>query len=300
MPPKVCQKRPGFAFAMVLLVLWLCSAPAAALEVPAITGRVNDYAHMLNPATIHQLDAALADLEASDGTQIVVATIDSLDGDNLEDFSIRMAEQWGIGQKGNDNGAILLVVKKERKIRIEVGYGLEGRLTDLMAGRIIRDVITPQFKMGRFDQGVANGVVAMIQTVRGEFKAPGSKSSTRSSDHRSPNLLGFLALIFLVNMVGRLKRGLGIAAGGILAPIAGAMFFNSGWMIVLGLIPVGMLVGLIASLFGGPLSFGRTITRSQGGFWGGGMGGGGFSGGGFGGFSGGGGGFGGGGASGGW
>ena len=146
-----------------------------ALEVPPLEGRVNDYAHMLSPQTRAQLDSYLADLERTDGTQIVVLTVPSLQGDSMEDFSIHVAEKWGIGQKKNDNGAILLIAKNDRKIRIEVGYGLEGRLTDLMSGRIIRNVIAPQFKMGRFDQGVVDGVAAMVATVKGEYKATGTR-----------------------------------------------------------------------------------------------------------------------------
>ena len=293
--------KPGrIAVVLATVVLCLAAMPASALDVPALKGRVNDYAHMLNPSTAGQLESVLADLERTDSTQIVVATIETLDGDSLEDFSIRLAEQWQIGQQGTDNGAILLVVKKERKIRIETGYGLEGKLTDLMSGRIIHNVIAPQFKMGNFDQGIVNGVGAMIQTVRGEYQSTGQPTTgTRRSKKGSPGMVGLIAFLFLINMVGRLKRGLGVAAGGVLAPIAGALFFGPSLLFLLALIPIGMVGGLIISLFGGPLSFGHGVSRSHGGFFGGG-GKGGFSGGGFGGFSGGGGGFGGGGASGGW
>jgi uncharacterized protein len=289
----------GWAAAFVFVCLVV--PPAAALEPPPLKARVNDYAHMLSAGTVRQLEAVLADLERTDSTQIVVLTIDSLNGDDLESFSIRLAEQWKIGQAGSDNGAILLVAKRERKIRIEVGYGLEGKLTDLMAGRIIRNVIAPQFKAGRFDQGIVDGVAAMIGVVKGEYTtAAPSRPAVRVRNHTSPGLIGLLVLLFLINALGRVRRGLGMAAGGILAPIAGALFFNPGWMIVLGLIPVGIVGGLIIGLLGGPLSFAHMASRSRGGFWGGGGTGGGFTSGGFGGFSGGGGGFGGGGASGGW
>ena len=99
-------------------------------------------------------------------------TVPSLAGDSLEDFSMRVAERWKIGRKGFDNGVILVVARDDRKVRIEVGYGLEGRLTDLTAGRIIRDRIVPEFRAGRFDQGVLNGVTAIAEVVRGEFQAP--------------------------------------------------------------------------------------------------------------------------------
>ncbi len=288
----------------VLLTLGLTTLPVWALEVPQLKGRVNDYARMLSAHTQRQLEAALADLERTDSTQVVVLTIPSLGGDAMEDFSIRVAEQWGLGQKGNDNGAILLIAKGDRKIRIEVGYGLEGKLTDLMAGRIIRNVITPQFKMGRFDQGVANGVGAIIGVVKGEFKSTGTMPRTRGRrGSASPGLIGLVVLLFFMNVLGRVNRFVGAAGGGLLAPIGGALFFNLGLMGILALIPLGIVGGLLMGVMGPPLTFGHLAThRHRSSYWGGGgFSSGGFGGGGgFGGFSGGGGGFGGGGASGGW
>jgi uncharacterized protein len=245
----------------------------------------------------------LGELERSDSTQIVVLTIKSLEGDSLEDFSMRVAEKWKIGQKGNDNGAILIVSKNDRKIRIEVGYGLEGSLTDLTSGRIIRNVIVPYFKRGDFDAGVSNGVQAMIQAVRGEFKGDVKPAQSKRRRSSGAGLFPILIILFIVNRLGRVKRPLGAVSGGILFPIIGAILFGPGLLMLL-MIPLGIAGGLLMSLFGGPLSFGSTYNsrRHGGGYWmsGGGSGGGGFGGGGFGGFSGGGGGFGGGGASGGW
>jgi uncharacterized protein len=211
-----------------------------------------------------------------------------------------VADKWKIGRKGFDNGAILLIAKKERKLRIEVGYGLEGSLTDLMAGRIIRNVIVPQFKAGNFDQGVINGVQTMIGVVRGEYQAPAKSPFTGSSKKKqaSPGMIGLIAFLFFVSMLGRLRRPMGIAAGGVLAPVAAALFFNFSPLWILLSIPVGLLIGLILSFVGSPLAFGHGHHHRRGGGWtSGGFGGGGFS---TGGFSGGGGGFGGGGASGGW
>ena len=295
-------KRHWLCTATLVLALVLGASHALwALAIPPLKGRVNDYAGMLSASTTRQLEAVLADLERTDSTQLVVLTIPSLEGDNLEDFSIRVAEQWKIGQKGLDNGAVLLVSKGDRKIRIESGYGLEGRLTDLVAGRIIRNVIAPQFKMGHFDQGISDGVAAMISAVRGEFKAPQTSRRNAGSHGTPPSFMGLLALLFFLNVLGRLNRVTGAVAGGLLAPLAGALFFNLGLWGVLALIPLGIAGGLLVSLLGGPLSFGHVSSaRRRGGYWGGGLGGGGFSSGGFGGFSGGGGGFGGGGASGGW
>jgi len=286
---------------IIIYLLLALAGPinAAALEVPRLKGHVNDYAAMLSPASERQLEALLTDFEQKESTQIVVLTIPSLQGDSLEDFSIRVAETWKIGQKKLDNGAILLIAKNDRKIRIDVGYGLEGRLTDLLAGRIIRNVIAPQFKSGQFDQGITEGVAAMIDAVRGEYSGTDAPRQPRQAQKGVP-IIAVFALFFLINALGRASRMMGATAGAILFPIAGALIFGLGPLLLLGLIPLGLVVGLLISLIGGPLSPGRTISGHRGGYWGGGSGGGGFSSGGFGGFSGGGGGFGGGGASGGW
>ncbi len=289
--------------------LWIASIvglliipPAAALDVPPLKNRVNDLADLIQSSTEQQLESALAQLEKSDSTQVVVLTIPSLEGEVLEEFSIRVVEQWQIGQKDVDNGVLLLVAKSDRKIRIEVGYGLEGKLTDLTAGRISRNIMVPQFKMGQFDQGIINGVSAIVAAVRGEFKAPVTPTRQRGRGSSSPGVLGIIALVLFLNMIGRVKRSVGAVAGGILAPIAGAVFLKTGVLATLLLIPAGVIAGLIIGVLGGPLSFGHSTYRGGRGHGGGfgGFGSGGFGGGGFGGFSGGGGGFGGGGASGGW
>lgn len=183
-----------------------------------------------------------------------------------------------------------------------MGYGLEGKLTDLISGKIIRDVIIPYFKMGDFDGGVISGVQAMIQTVRGEFTA--DKGLVRKDGRPSSSgagLFPILMMLFVVNMLGRVKRPLGAVSGGILFPIIAAMIFGPGLLMLL-MIPIGIMGGLFLSLFGGPLSFASAINsgRNKNNHWRSGGGFGGFGGGGFGGFSGGGGGFGGGGASGRW
>ncbi|MDA8161095.1 MAG: TPM domain-containing protein [Desulfobacteraceae bacterium] len=286
-----------------LAVLWLAlagilalTAPAWGLEPPAFHGYVNDYAHLLRPETVQLLDQALSDFDRSDSTQVAVLTIDSLAGDNLEDFSIRTAERWKIGQKGKDNGVLLLVVKNDHKLRIEVGRGLEGVLTDLLAGRIVDNVIRPLFKEGRYDEGVKAGVGAIIQACRGEFKADPRALARRAQGQGPPPalayfLFGFLAIAFL----GRMSKPLGIVAGAVLLPLAVFLGLGSlGWLALLILLPAGALGGFLLPLILANLLFGG--GGGFGGFGGGGFGGGGDSG--FGGF--GGGDFGGGGASGGW
>ena len=282
--------------AMSLLICFFWASNLLALEVPVLKGRVNDHAGMLSVATRQQLEGTLSRLEQTDSTQIVALTIPSPGGEVLEEFSLKVAEKWQIGQKGFDNGAILLIAKNDRKLRIEVGYGLEGSLTDLMAGRIIRNVIVPQFKAGNFDQGVIDGVQAIIGVVRGEYTAPEKNPFAGDSKKKdfSAGFGGLIAFVFFISMLGRLKRPMGIAAGGLLAPIAAGLFFNFSPIWILASIPIGLLIGFILSFIGSPLIFGHGHHhhRHTGGGWSGGFGGGGFSGGG--------GGFGGGGASGGW
>jgi len=156
-----CGRRALLALALALA----CGPLAAALEVPSLTGRVNDYADMISPSAEAAITQKLEQLEASDSTQVVVLTVPSLEGEDLEGFSIRVAEAWKIGTAQNDNGAILLVARDDRAVRIEVGYGLEGRLTDLLAGRIVDQIVVPNFKAGRFDEGFTLAVDAIIATV---------------------------------------------------------------------------------------------------------------------------------------
>jgi uncharacterized protein len=283
----------------------LLPVAAAALDAPALRGRVNDYAGMLSPEAERRLETLLQELEAKDSTQVAVLTVPSLDGDSLEDFSMRVAERWKVGRKGFDNGAILVIARDDRKVRIEVGYGLEGRLTDLTAGRIIRDRIVPEFRAGRFDQGVLNAVVALTEVVRGEFQAP-AQPPTGPAASGVEDLMPFLLIfVFLVFMLGRVSRLLGTAGGGLLMPFLGHMAFAPGPLMLLGLGGIGLGVGyVLASIAGASSSMGPR-PPGRGGYGGGfpidfPRGGGGFSTGGGGGFSGGGGGFGGGGASGSW
>ncbi len=294
------QLCSGRVILLLLLVLLLPAAPVAALEVPPLKARVNDYASMLSPSTVAQLEGSLKSFETEESTQIVVLTIPSLEGESLEEFSIRVADKWKIGHKGLDNGAILLIAREERKLRIEVGYGLEGKLTDLVSGRIIRNIITPRFKQGEFDQGVIDGTYAMMAAVRGEFSAVETKGQAGAP----AGFEGFLIMLFVVMVfIGRaLRRHRPIAAGvgGLAAPLLGFLMLGAKWLFLLALIPIGIFGALFASLFAVSTGSGMRGRRSSR-YWGGPGGFGGGSTGGFGGgFSGGGGGFGGGGASGGW
>lgn len=191
---------------LCLVLLALFCAPAAALDIPKPDGYVNDTAGILSQTAALKLEQFLRDFEKSDSTQITLLTIPTLDGEVLETYSLKVLESWKIGQKDKDNGALLLIAKAERKIRIEVGYGLEGRLTDLLAGRIIDNEISPRLKEGDFDNGIIAGVVAIAEAVRGEYKGTGQ---TRTKKKSSP--FGLLFLLFFIGpFLGRFSgRGRG-------------------------------------------------------------------------------------------
>ena len=140
-----------------------------ALDVPPLKGKVNDYANMLSKYTASQIEHKLADLEAKDSTQVVVLTVESLDGNSIEDFSMKVAETWKIGQAKKDNGVIFTISKKDRRMRIEVGYGLEGELTDAMSGRILDNIVSPHFKQGNYNAGIEDGINAIIAVVKQEY-----------------------------------------------------------------------------------------------------------------------------------
>lgn len=288
---------------LYILIFSLLFLPLSgyAIDVPELKGYVNDYGDMISPAAKARLEEELRAFEQSDSTQIAILTIPSLEGDVLEEFSIRVGEVWKIGQQVKDNGIILIVSKEERKIRIEVGRGLEGKLTDLTAGRIIDLVIKPDFKRGDFDGGFSAGISSLIDATRGEFQVE-KNHLPRGQKGLSPffTFLIFGGIILVV--LGALSRILGAIAGAIGLPL----------IVHLALLPLGLISFIVLAILGLgaglliPLTFSSRGYHRGGGLFpgggfygtGGGSFGGGFGGGG--GFSGGGGGFGGGGASGDW
>lgn len=290
------------AMLFVACTIVLAHGSAPALDVPPLKGRVNDYADMISPGMRAQLEAQLKGFESSDSTQVVILTIRSLEGDTIEQFGIRVGEVWKIGQKGKDNGVILLVSKNDRKTRIEVGRGLEGKLTDLTAGRIVQLVINPQFKRGDYDAGFSSGVRAIIDATRGEFKAGGPGKAASRVEKSEGIMVAMPFLIFgtiFIIFISRISRYLGGAAGLVGFPLIGFFVgFSLLAIIILGIL--GAAMGLFLPLLLSRSSGGGGYT---GGGWGTGGGFGGISGGGFdsgGDFGGGGGDFGGGGSSGDW
>ncbi len=287
------------------LILLAAQISAQTLEIPKLAARVTDLAGVLTPEQVAALEDKLRQFEASDSTQIAVLIIPSLEGEVLEDYSVRVAEAWRLGQKGRDNGALLVIAMKERQVRIEVGYGLEGTLTDARSRSIIENEIIPNFRQQQFYQGIDSGVTAIMQTVRGEYQpTPRSSAESRRTGDTGNR---FQLLVFLLAPLLWVLGSTGKWGGGILGGGAGLFLIYS----LFGPTLIAMLAGgLIGSVLGGVLGAvvkaGSRSGSGRGGRFGGpffpGGFGGGFGGGGFGGggFSGGGGGFGGGGASGRW
>jgi len=255
---------PNFCALVVILLLSAFAQPGSsgALDVPPLRGHVNDYSRLMAPERARALEERLARFEQETGNQVAVLTIPGLEGEDLEGFSIKVADTWKIGKKGFDNGVILLIVQNDRKLRIEVGYGLEGVLPDAIASRIIREVIVPHFRANDYAGGIEAGVESILKVTSGE---PLPEAARRRSSRGSGSSLTNLLFIFMI------------------------LAF-----------PIIAILGNLSQP-GGVGAWSTRGSRRQGIWWGGfggGFGGGGFGGGG--GFSGGGGGFSGGGASGGW
>ena len=150
---------------LILAVFAMASVALAAPKFPPLTGRVVDNAHVLSPETAQKLDGELAQLEAQTGHQLVVATVPDLQGYEIEDYGYQLGRTWALGKKGVNDGVILLVAPKERKVRIEVGYGLEPVLTDALTSVILQTQVLPQFKQGRMEQGIVDGAEAIMQQL---------------------------------------------------------------------------------------------------------------------------------------
>ncbi len=276
---------------LLALALGVCAAARAQVAVPTLTARVTDQTGTLTAEQKASLERVLQAFEARKGSQIVVLMVPTTAPETVEQYALRVAEQWKPGRKKIDDGALLLVAKNDRALRIEVGYGLEGVLNDITAKRIVSEVITPRFKEGDFFGGITSGVDRMIRVVDGEpLPAPAGTSASRAGgiEQMLPVLLvvAVVAGMVLRSMLGKVPGA--IATGGAVGFLA--------WLMANAL-AVGLIAGVAAFLF--------TLLGAGGGGYGGmhggrgrygGMGRGGFGGG----FGGGGGGFGGGGASGRW
>lgn len=285
------------AFALV----WPSFA-VAEIAVPPLTGRITDLTSTLSADQKSALEQKLQAFEARKGSQLAVLLVPTTAPETIEQYALRVAEKWRLGRKKVDDGAILLIAKDDRALRIEVGYGLEGALSDATSKRIISETITPRFKQGDFAGGIDAGVDQLIRVVDGEaLPAPPATAKTAARGGSDFGQMIPIVLILALTVGGVLRAMLGRFPG---ALVTGGAVGAVTWMLA-GTVVIAVIAGVIALIFtllsGGMGGFGRG-GLGRGGFGGGfGGGGGGFGGGGGGGgFSGGGGSFGGGGASGRW
>jgi uncharacterized protein len=277
--------------AALLILVWASLSGAQSsqtlLPVPALSGRVVDLTASLTAQQQAEIEQKLREFEESKGSQIAVLIVPATAPESIEQFALRVAEQWKLGRKKIDDGAILVIAKNERALRIEVGYGLEGVLNDATAKRIIEERIVPRFKQDDFQGGISSGIDAMLGVINGEpLPAPAARDVEGDSTWSS---LAFLAFIGV--LIGGIMRGLFGRARGALA--TGTLLGVVVWLIV-GLISsalVAAMVGFVVALLGGRMGGGHLGGMGSGrsDTWGG-----------HGGFRGGGGDFGGGGASGKW
>jgi uncharacterized protein len=205
-----------FAAAGLLFALLATAAPAPwCADVPPLRGRINDYAQILPRDAARQMESKLAQFEKETGHQVAVLTIPSLGGEDIEGFSIRVAESWKIGQKGFDDGVIFIVAPQDRQLRLEVGYGLEGVLPDAIASRIVREIVVPRFRANDYEGGISNGLDAVLKIIRGE---PLPEAARQRPSGRSPvSALSLPLILFLLllaaSMANRGRRGNWITRG---------------------------------------------------------------------------------------
>lgn len=179
----ICLLFPGFVFAN---------------SYPDYIGYVNDFAHVLSPDYISALNSKLHEFNKRTTNQIAVVTVDTTSPEVIEEYSIHLADKWKVGQKGKDNGIILLFAMKDHKMRIEVGRGLEGDLTDITSKHIQHDLIAPAFKQNNYEQGITQGVDAVITTVTHGTLDPNSLNSTTSPPHGSSQIAGIFPYLPIV------------------------------------------------------------------------------------------------------
>lgn len=207
--------------ALVLVVTTVAALAQSSLTFPALTGRVVDDAGILDANTRQELEKLSADLEAKSSDQLVVVTLKSLQGTSIEDYGYQLGRHWQIGQKGKDNGVLLIVAPNERRVRVEVGYGVEGTLTDLISNFIIQNSILPRFRAGDFQGGITRGAQDVVQVLTGdaeEYKRRAAKvNAEQDVDPVEMIIIGFFVLMMILivlNVLADMRRpGGGVPAG---------------------------------------------------------------------------------------
>jgi uncharacterized protein len=271
---------------LALLLCWACAA-LALVAVPPLSGRVVDQTGTLSAGDVASLTQTLKDLETRKGSQVAVLIVPTTDGEAIEQYSLRVAEAWKIGRKKIDDGALLVIAKNDRRLRIEVGYGLEGALTDATTKRIIDEDITPKFKTGDFAGGVSAGTDRMVRVINGEKlpePEPPHWQDTGLLNGIDPFNPFVLAFVFIVG--GALRATLGRLVG---SAATGGFVGVLAWLFV-GSLGAAALIGVLAFLIsafidlmpsgGSSSDWSSSGSSSSGGFSGGGgsFGGGGASG----------------------
>jgi uncharacterized protein len=195
---------------LFLALLFMLASTGWSAEVPALRGRINDYAQMLSRDAARNLENRLEQFERQTGHQVALLTIPSLAGEDIEGFSTRVAESWKIGQKGFDNGVIFVVAPQDRQLRLEVGYGLEGILPDAVASRIIREIVVPRFRENDYEGGITSGIDAVLKTIRGEPLPEAARQKSRSNN--PVTALSVPLILFFLFLAGALPRRRGRGA----------------------------------------------------------------------------------------
>jgi uncharacterized protein len=230
-------RRVGAGFLAVAAALVCAVAWAAEPSFPPLSGRVVDQAGILEASARSRIETKLADLEQKTTTQLVVVTLRSLQGYDIADYGTRLGRHWRIGQKGTNNGALLIVAPNDRKVRIEVGYGLEGTLTDAISRLIIENAILPRFRSGDFSGGIERGVDDLVQVFSGEaddFKRRAAQQRDRPAGGEGFSFFGLVVLMlliwFLLSVRSSQQRRYARRRGGWLwGPAAGGAWSGGGW-----------------------------------------------------------------------
>ena len=272
-------------FGILALVFASVAGAADTVAVPSLKARVTDLTGTLDAAQLASLEAELRAFEQKKGSQVAVLMLPSTQPEAIEQYSMRVAESWKIGRAKVDDGVILIIAKNDQRLRIEVGYGLEGAIPDVVAKRVIREVIAPHLLANDFYGGIRDGTRTLMKLIEGEKLPPAAQSQTSTVDDYQSL---FVVLLIVV-----------VVAGGVLKAVFGRMFGSAATGVAAGFIAWAIAGALGAAVIAGIVAFFIALLGGGRGYYPGGFGGGGLGSGG-GGFGGGGGGFGGGGASGSW
>jgi uncharacterized protein len=280
-------KRFVSIFILVLCLFILASGIAFAQTFPSPQGYVNDFAQLLSPQGKSQMEDQLSRLEKDTTAQVAVVTVKSLEGSTVEEYASKLYQSWGIGNKGKDDGVLFLIAKDDRKVRIEVGYGLESIITDNRAGRILDDSVVPSFKDGHYEKGILAGVNAVENYIRNDLPPqPLEENPVRDV------LDGFFPALIVISIIGIYLTGfmarsknvwLGTIFGGLAGIVLGLTLGSIVAVIILAILSAGFGSGLdflLSRAYKATKSTGRSTSwhRTWGGFSGGSSGGGSFGG----------------------